>query len=89
MRLRAKHAYFLSKRLEDNPSFPSYGFRNQVYGKVLYNEVSHDIHMPESDSKTYNVVSRVSLSDTVAMKSTRLHLCSPSVTVFRTQHLHI
>ena len=30
------------KRLEDNPSYPSFGIRNQVYGNVLYNEVGVD-----------------------------------------------
>lgn len=34
----AKLALTFPQRLEDNPSYPSFGFRNQVYGKVLYNE---------------------------------------------------
>ena len=28
--------------MEDNPSYPSFGIRNQVYGNVLYNEVGVD-----------------------------------------------
>ncbi len=27
------------KRVEDNPSYPSFGQRNEVHGKVHYNEV--------------------------------------------------
>lgn len=27
------------KRLEDNPSYPSFGDKPQVHGKILYNEV--------------------------------------------------
>ncbi|KAI0070502.1 glycoside hydrolase family 3 protein [Panus rudis PR-1116 ss-1] len=34
----AKLSLTFPKRLEDNPSYPSYGIRNEVYGKVLYNE---------------------------------------------------
>lgn len=37
-----------SKRLEDNPSYPSFGPRTQEHGKVLYNEVSSKIqNFPE------------------------------------------
>lgn len=34
----AKLALTFPKRLEDNPSYPSYGDKGQEYGKILYNE---------------------------------------------------
>ncbi|KAG5648831.1 hypothetical protein DXG03_000180 [Asterophora parasitica] len=36
--------FWHSKRMEDSPSYPSFGDQGQEYGKILYNEVSGTHH---------------------------------------------
>ncbi|KAE9409912.1 hypothetical protein BT96DRAFT_806236, partial [Gymnopus androsaceus JB14] len=40
----AKLSLTFPKRLEDVPSFPSYGDKGQELGKILYNEVCCNVH---------------------------------------------